>query len=1062
MAFVAPADEIQSRGPSVNQFGDPLIGTSVPAPKQAQDLADAVISGLQNSATGLALRGKLPDQLLGENAPWYQRLGAGAGAIAADLPLSVAGAVAAAPAGPIASMAAAFAAPMALREALVTAYNNDQALSWAGVADIAWSALKGGTKGAVIGAATGGAGKLAAPLFAGGGKAAVALGTGGAELAALTATSAAVEQHMPTWQDFMDNALLLGGMKGAVHVAKGLRNVYAETGKTPAEVLADASKDPALKAQLESDPAALPTTYAPLALEQRIQAAINADQRPEALRQALTAPDAKLGERPPAVDWQYVTDGETARGVLNAVSEKYAKEIEVQRRGVVTNAASLADAEALIAKGETGRHKVGAAENSGQILVRAALLKDALTHAQAELAKIADIPEADLSPAIKLQALAALERVSVVNAEFAGARAEAGRALQIFQAVKRDSSMLGDAEALIKIAERKGNLQDVAKLVASLKDPAQLAEFAKGYNKATTGQQVMEAWKAAILSGPQTHLANIMGNLAKWGIEVPESVIAATFTAAQRAISGDPLSMAQFKARALAPIYGLQFGARDALTTAAEVIKGQGTHLEKADVYQKAIPGPAGEIVRLPFRALSAEDALFRTVVERAEAHIMAVDRAVKEGLDPRTAEYNQRVARLTEDPAFGLAEDAGVEAVKRVQQAGAEGVFSQRLGPRLEQVSRAIQGSWVEYIVPFRRTPVNLVSWAVQHVPGLNLMSSRWRADFAAGGERQARAVARVVIGTGLSVTAYTLAQDGLLTGGGQFDPEQRRTKNAAGWQPYSIKVGDKYYSYQRLEPVAKVLGLAGDLVELQAAMKDPEDKAKIASMMVLMFGNATVSTTYLSGISNAMNAVTDPQRYGGNFVEQYASSLVPKIVGQSVTAADPYKREVDGALDAIKSQLPYFREKLLPKRDVWGEPIKNDKWFAIMPISVTQESKDKVRLEAERLQVAIADAPKFLVEQGPFKATDKRVEYTPEQRDIYKQVAGKNAMTILSPIVNADDWKGIPDFAKASIFKAVIEGTRKQGQYAALPPDEAGRVQLRQKIVDKIIKQTQEAQSR
>jgi hypothetical protein len=67
---------------------------------------------------------------------------------------------------------------------------------------------------------------------------------------------------------------------------------------------------------------------------------------------------------------------------------------------------------------------------------------------------------------------------------------------------------------------------------------------------------------------------------------------------------------------------------------------------------------------------------------------------------------------------------------------------------------------------------------------------------------------------------------------------------------------------------------------------------------------------------------------------------------------------------------------------------------------------------------------------------------------------VSGKHAMEILTPIVNAKDWERIPDFAKAAIFKGVIEGRASRAQYAALPPDDAARVKLRQKIVDKIIK--------
>jgi hypothetical protein len=226
---------------------------------------------------------------------------------------------------------------------------------------------------------------------------------------------------------------------------------------------------------------------------------------------------------------------------------------------------------------------------------------------------------------------------------------------------------------------------------------------------------------------------------------------------------------------------------------------------------------------------------------------------------------------------------------------------------------------------------------------------------------------------------------------------------------------------------------------------------------MLVLLFGNATVSTTYLSGVSNAIQAVTDPSRFGENFLEQYATSIVPKIIGQTVAMADPHKREVEGITDAIQSQIPFLREKLMPKRDVWGEPSANSKWFAVMPVATSEASKDKVKTEAMRLELAIQDAPRFMMEKGPFNPKDKRLELSQEQRDVYRQVAGGRALEILTPIVNAPDWAQIPDFAKAAIYKGVLEATRREAAQKALPADSAAREALRQKIIDRIIREQQ-----
>lgn len=1079
--FVAPTDDLIPTG-AVSAFGDPILGTSVPDPRRAKDIGDAIIAGLQSSATGLAVRGKLPEQQLGEDAPWYHRAASGAAGMVADLPLSVVGAVGGGAAGtaaggPVGTLigggAGAFAAPMALRDALMEAYSNNYALSWSGAWEIAKAGLKGGGKGALIGGATMGAGAVVGRTVMG----AVAPGVGltttaqaairtaegaalGAELGTLTVTSAALEGHMPTWQDFMDNAILLGGAKAAMHVAGGLRNIYAETGRRPEEVLADAAQNPALAEALKRPSMEVPETYKPLALEQRVQNAIDADVRPDLIRKNLTGDPAATGIDP--VKYEYVADRETARGVLRNVTEMYQSEIAQQTRGEVPNKQTAVEALKAIANGEVIERTIGEADSAAGIYARAHMLRGATNHAVAELRKIAEIPEAELSPSMKLQAIAAIERVAMLNAEFAGAAAEAGRALQVFRAIKRDPSYLGEAESIIKLAERKGNLQEIARLVESFKDPAQAAEFLRQHAQATTMEKVIEGWKAGILSGPLTHLANILGNTTKYAIDVPESVIAATLTAVNKGAKGDPLTMAQWKARAFAPLIGIQRGAMDGLHVAAEVWKGQGAHLEKADVYRTAIEGKKGEIIRTPFKLLQAQDAIFRTMAERAKAYEMAVDRVVKEGMHPETLEARERIVQYAQRPELGLSEKAAAEAFASIEQAGAEAVFAQRLGPKMEMLQRATQGSLLSFVIPFVRTPANLVSWAVQHVPGLNLASGRWRADFMAGGEARAKATARVIIGTGISLTAYELAKDGLITGGGLFDKEEGGTKRAAGWQPYSLKIGDKYYSFQRIEPVAKVVGLAADLIELQEATKDEQDKAKLAAMLVLMFGNATVSTTYLSGVSNAIQAVTDPARFGENFLEQYATSVVPKIVGQTTMMADPHKREVTGMLDAIQSQLPYFREKLMPKRDVWGEPAKNERWFSVLPIATSEASKDKVRTEAMRLELAIQDVPKFMQERGPFNPKDKRVELTDEQRDVWRQVSGSRAMEILSPIVNAQDWERIPDFAKAAIFKGVIEATRREGAQAALPADSATREQLRQKIVDRIIREQQAVENK
>lgn len=1209
---------VGASGQALNAFGDPILGAppafSVPTPQRVQDISDAVMSGWQNSATGLALRGKLPELQLDKDAPIGQRLAAGASNILSDFIPSAIGAYAGMAVGGVAGpkgaavggAAGGFAVPMGIRDALMAAYNRGEATSWGGVWDIVKAGATGFGKGATIGAVTGGAGmavgKLVAPaagsavlagnLSARGARRAVDATAIGSELTALTAASAALEGHMPTWQDFMDNAILLGGLKGAVHVAGKMREAYAQTGKLPDEVRADAARDPALMDELltrgetvvrsvssetknsqlgadvfvqepvraefttdkgldislvrdfrgkynilvgdekigaityTSQPSGgfriggvevapeyqrrgvataaydfieqqvikqpleagggqsaagaafreartsrgilpkeyeLPGAYKLLAQEERVKAAVDfakPEELVEAIRKHQENPDATLGKEPVAYD--YITDKATAEGVVAHIAEVWRAENEAHKRGAVPVAKSVEEGVALLKANELGEHKIGEAGNSGEIYARALLTKGAAERAQQLAADLAKLTKDQWSVEARLKLAAAIEQTNLFYQEFKGVSAEVGRALNMLGQIKRNPNLLGNAESMLALYEKNIPMEQVAYLMSRIKDVEGMKLFASEFSKATTTEKILEAWKAAILSGPQTHLANIAGNTTKWLLDIPESALSATIFAAGKALKGDPITVAQWKARAFAPVYGVTLGLRDAFTVATEVAVGRGEHLEKADVYRHAIEGTKGEIIRLPFRALQVQDAFFRTFGERGQAYIMAIDRATNEKLLQGSREFNEAVIRYTQDPTLGLNAAAAAKITEQIQTAGAQAVFSQRLGKRMEMAQQAMAGHWSQFFIPFVRTPANLISWSVQHLPVANLMSARWRADFAAGGEARAQALSRVTVGATLAITAYTLAEDGILTGGGMFDKEQRRAKAAAGWQPYSILIDGKWYSYQRIEPVAKVLGLAADLIELQKVSADKGDKAKIGAMMALMFGNATISTTYLSGLSNTMNALSDPDRYGGNLVEQYASSLVPKLIGQTAAAVDPYKREVDGALDAIQSQIPFLREKMLPKRDAWGEPTKNDKWFSVLPVATSEASQDKVRTEAARLQLAIADAPRFVAESSPLQRKDEQVKLTEKQRDIFRETGGKFAMEILSPLVNHPDWAQIPDFVQANMYKDVLERSRKLAEIKASPPDDPARMKIRQDLINKMTKQTNEAETR
>src|SRR5690606_7018157 len=137
------------------------------------------------------------------------------------------------------------------------------------------------------------------------------------------------------------------------------------------------------------------------------------------------------------------------------------------------------------------------------------------------------------------------------------------------------------------------------------------------------------------------------------------------------------------------------------------------------------------------------------------------------------------------------------------------------------------------------------------------------WRADFKAGGARRDLAVARVMLGTGFAAALYEAALEGKVTGSVPGDEAKNRFMRADGWQPYSVRIGDQWVSYSRLDPVATTIAVAADLATKADGMSDKQ-LDNYAMLMVASIMKSMADKTWLSGISDFSLALQDPERYG------------------------------------------------------------------------------------------------------------------------------------------------------------------------------------------------------
>lgn len=608
-----------------------------------------------------------------------------------------------------------------------------------------------------------------------------------------------------------------------------------------------------------------------------------------------------------------------------------------------------------------------------------------------------------------------------IQEQVAGITAEAGRVLQQFRMTADSRAVRGDVlGSLVRAGGGKDGLQDVAGLIldAVEMEPGKFNALVEKAAKPKWKDKFSELYINFLLSNPPTHVVNMVSNTLTAIAQVPEYATGAAIGGVRRAIGGkdvqDRILASEVGARAIGLLQGAKEGARlfaKALRTGEPddfVSKVEG------DEY-KAISGLKGEVVRLPTRLLTAEDQLFKGVARRMELNAEAVRIAHKEGLKGEDA--TARIAELVANPTD--------EMFAKALDYGRYLTFQRKLGEFGQGLSRITSSNLpAKIIVPFVRTPINLLKFATERSPAAPLLKE-WRQDFMAGGERRDMAIARVMLGTGFAMAIYEAAMQGQLTGAVPPDPGKARLMYADGWQPYSIKLGDRYISYTRLDPLSTTIGVAADMATLPSGLSDRQQEDKATMLVASIMGNLA-SKTWLSGMSSFVEGLADPGRYAGHWLERTAGSIVPAGVAGVARAMDPVSRNRDGVGEALQARIPGMSDGLLPRRDIFGEPVESDSLGPdlVSPFWQSQAKNDPVVAEMLRIGKSVSAPGKQYTEDG------ERVDYTPEQYDRYHEIAGRLTYNELRSFVKSSEYESLTDAERRKGAKKAIAKARKDAR--------------------------------
>jgi len=737
---------------------------------------------------------------------------------------------------------------------------------------------------------------------------------------------------------------------------------------------------------------------------------------------ANSAPPSAFEDQPPSrsgrvgnISLDKLDSQESIGRLLTNIRAKFGG-FDAARRGTMSHEETASLARQLgMTPDDLLKRPVGQAMNAEQSHAMASLL----AKSSDEVVNLARKAQGG-SDGDKAAFMQAVVRHAAIQEQVEGARAEAGRALSAMRMTASSKDVLGRVHKnIINTAGGNDRVEEVAQAILDTAeqtgDPGKIGNLAKAAVKPTIGDKLSEVYINSLLSGPQTHAANFLSNSLTAALQIPEHAVAAGLGAVRG--GADRVVPGEVPARVFGMLQGTREGFRAfSRTMRTGDIPDHAAKFEGTESH--AVSGIKGSIIRTPTRALSAADELFKGIARRMEINGLALRTAQGEGL--KGDALKNRVAELTANPTAEMQDQAGKYA-RYV-------TFQTPLGPVGQAVSRVSQWKPMnvpvgKLVVPFVRTPANLIKFATERSPAAPLLTD-WRKDFMAGGARRDLAVAKAAVGSGAGLLFYQMAKDGKITGGGPADDKARALMQADGWQPYSIKVGDKWFSYARMDPLSSTMGVAADLATNGDQMTESQRDQAGALVTAAVIKNLS-NKTWLSGVADLVDAIHDPARKAGSYARNEAASVaVPAILAQIARASDPNIRDSSTIGNAIKSRVPILSQQVPAQLDAWGQPKRRESLplglSAVAPFSVSTPKNDPVTA-----QLLAAGAHINLP-----SPTIAGVKLTPEQMRAYQIAIGKRAYPTVAATVASPDWQAMSAEQKQDAISGAMRTVRQDAR--------------------------------
>lgn len=357
------------------------------------------------------------------------------------------------------------------------------------------------------------------------------------------------------------------------------------------------------------------------------------------------------------------------------------------------------------------------------------------------------------------------------------------------------------------------------------------------------------------------------------------------------------------------------------------------------------------------------------------------------------------------------------------------------------------------DILIPFAKTPANLTKAIVDYSPiglvntlveGNNVRKAIGRGDLTAQQQHKfVQDLGKATAGSMLYILGYALAKAGITSGESDDDKDVANfMKNTLGTTQYSVKIGNKSFTYDWAQPVAAPFSMMANLVN--KSNKEANLLEKITSTLNVPLNNI-LEQSFMQSINTVLTNNSGPADGLFEAVSELPSRAIPTFMKQIVDMTDTKQRTtyekgkpIETAVNKVKAKVPGLSKQLAPVSDTLGKDVKkyggetNPFLYAfhtfINPANVNSGKGGKVATEIYQIYQKTGDKTIFPRQASYSQTIDgTNITLTAKEKYEYQKTTGAYVDKVVNELLKSNTYKKLSAAEKAKILTEIASDSNE-----------------------------------